>query len=224
MKIVALTGAGISAPSGLRTFRDADGLWENHRIEDVATPEAWRRDPALVLRFYNERRAQLATVRPNAAHLALAAWERTHQVVVITQNVDDLHERAGSSRVFHLHGELTKARSTRDASLVVEIGYAAIAPGDLAPDGAPLRPHIVWFGEAVPMIEPAAAELADADAVVVIGTSLQVYPAAGLAELAPPHARRFLVDPRPGRLPAGFTVLAESADLGVPRLSAQLAS
>ena len=129
MKIVALTGAGISAPSGVRTFRDANGLWENHRVEDVATPEGWRRDPGLVLRFYNERRAQLATVRPNAAHLALAAWERAHEVVVITQNVDDLHERAGSTRVIHLHGELVKARGTRDDSCVMRIDYAPIALG-----------------------------------------------------------------------------------------------
>lgn len=219
MKIVALTGAGISAPSGLRTFRDADGLWENHRIEDVATPEGWARDPALVLRFYNERRAQLATVHPNAAHLALAAWERAHEVVVITQNVDDLHERAGSSRVLHLHGRLTQARSARDLGLVVDIGYRRIAVGELAPDGAPLRPHIVWFGEAVPAIEEAAREMADADAVVVIGTSLQVYPAAGLVDLAPPRAQRFLIDPRPGRTRPGYEVIAVSAELGVPRLS-----
>ncbi len=172
MKIVALTGAGISAPSGVRTFRDAGGLWENHRVEDVATPAGWARDPALVLRFYNERRAQLATVQPNAAHLALAEWERKHEVVVITQNVDDLHERAGSSRVLHLHGELTQARSTRDESLVIKIGYGPIVLGDRAPDGAQLRPHIVWFGETVPMMEAAEAEMADADVVVVVGTSL----------------------------------------------------
>lgn len=223
MKIIALTGAGISAPSGVRTFRDAGGLWENHRVEDVATPEGWRRDPALVLRFYNERRAQLATVQPNAAHLALAEWERKHEVVVITQNVDDLHERAGSTRVLHLHGRLTQARSARDPELVVGIGYRPIALGDRAPDGAQLRPHIVWFGEAVPMMEAAEAEMSDADAVVVVGTSLQVYPAAGLAELAPPHAKRFLVDPRPGRVPPGYRVIAASAEIGVPSLAGALA-
>ena len=222
MKIVALTGAGISAPSGVRTFRDADGLWESHRIEDVATPEGWRRNPELVLRFYNERRAQLATVKPNAAHLALAAWERTHEVVVITQNVDDLHERAGSTRIIHLHGELVKARGTRDESCVVRINYAPIALGDRAPDGSQLRPHIVWFGESVPAMGEAVDEMADADAVVVIGTSLQVYPAAGLAEMAPAGARRFLVDPRPGRVPPGYRVIEASADIGVPRLSAEL--
>jgi NAD-dependent deacetylase len=222
MKIVALTGAGISAPSGVGTFRDAGGLWENHRIEDVATPEGWLRNPELVLRFYNERRAQLAAVTPNAAHLALAAWERVHDVVVITQNVDDLHERAGSSRILHLHGELTKARSTRDPAHVVEIGYKPMAPGDRCPRGGQLRPHIVWFGELVPAIEDAAREMHDADAVVVIGTSLQVYPAAGLAELAPSQARRFLVDPHPGRVPHGYRVIAASAEIGVPALAAEL--
>jgi NAD-dependent deacetylase len=222
VKIVALTGAGISAPSGVRTFRDADGLWENHRIEDVATPEGWRRDPGLVLRFYNERRTQLAAVKPNAAHLALAAWERAHEVVVITQNVDDLHERAGSTRIIHLHGELVKARGTRDESCVVRIDYAPIALGDRAPDGSRLRPHIVWFGEPVPAMDEAGDEMADADAVVVIGTSLQVYPAAGLAEMAPAGARRFLVDPRPGRVPPGYRVIEASADIGVPQLAAEL--
>jgi NAD-dependent deacetylase len=222
MKIIALTGAGISAPSGLRTFRDADGLWENHRVEEVATPEGFARDPELVLRFYNERRAQLAVVKPNAAHLALAAWERVHQVVVITQNVDDLHERAGSTRIIHLHGELTKARSTRDPSHVVDIGYAPLVLDDRCPRGAQLRPHIVWFGEAVPAMDEAEAEMAGADLVVVIGTSLQVYPAAGLTELAPHGAKRFLVDPAPGRVPPGYRVIAASAEIGVPSLSAEL--
>ncbi len=222
MKIVALTGAGISAPSGVRTFRDAGGLWENHSIEDVATPEGFARDPALVLRFYNERRAQLATVRPNAAHLALAAWERAHEVVVITQNVDDLHERAGSSRIIHLHGQLTKARSTLDPDYIVELGYRPISLGDRCPAGAQLRPHIVWFGEMVPAMDEAAAEMENADAVVVIGTSLQVYPAAGLAELAPANARLFLVDPHPGRVPSGYRVIAQSAELGVPALTPEL--
>ncbi len=222
MKIVALTGAGISAPSGVRTFRDASGLWEDHRVEDVATPEGWARNPELVLRFYNERRAQLATVKPNAAHLALAAWESVHEVVVITQNVDDLHERAGSTRILHLHGELTKARSTLDPRHVVEIGYKPIASGDRCPRGSRLRPHIVWFGEAVDAMPGAEAEMSDADAVLVIGTSLQVYPAAGLAELAPAHALRFLVDPHPGRVPLGYRVIAASAEIGVPSLAADL--
>lgn len=223
MKIVALTGAGISAPSGLRTFRGADGLWENHRVEDVATPEAFARDPELVLRFYNQRRAELAAVQPNAAHLALAAWERTHQVVVITQNVDDLHERAGSTRILHLHGELTKARCSLDPDYVIDIGYRPIALGERSPAGAQLRPHIVWFGEPVPAMEEAEAEMENADAVVVIGTSLQVYPAAGLTELAPSRARCFLVDPHPARVPTGYRVIAQSADLGVPSLAAEFA-
>jgi NAD-dependent protein deacetylases, SIR2 family len=222
MKIVALTGAGISAPSGLRTFRDANGLWENHRIEDVATPEAFARNPELVLRFYNQRRAQLATVKPNAAHLALAVWERTHEVVVITQNVDDLHERAGSTRIIHLHGQLTQARCSLDPTYITDIGYRPIALGDRSPAGAQLRPHIVWFGENVPAMEEAEAEMETADAVVVIGTSLQVYPAAGLTELAPPHAHRFLVDPHPGRVPPGYHVIPQSADLGVSSLTAEL--
>lgn len=222
MKIIALTGAGISAPSGVRTFRDAGGLWENHRIEDVATPEGWARNPALVLAFYNARRAQLAVVQPNAAHLALAEWERDHEVVVITQNVDDLHERAGSTRIIHLHGELTKARSTLPAATVVSVGYQPIALGDRGADGGQLRPHIVWFGEAVDAMPAAAAEMADADAVIVIGTSLQVYPAASLAELAPARAQRFLVDPDPGRVPPGYRTVRASADIGVPSLRALL--
>jgi NAD-dependent deacetylase len=222
VKIVVLTGAGISAPSGLRTFRGSGALWENHRVEEVATPEAWRRNPALVLRFYNERRAQLATVQPNAAHRALVAWERRHQVVVVTQNVDDLHERAGSTAVLHLHGELTKARSARDERVVVDIGYRPIVEGERAPDGALLRPAVVWFGEAVPMFEVAMREVAAADAVVVVGTSLQVYPAAGLVDLAPPGAARFLVDPEPGMVPERCEVVAKSAEVGVPELGARL--
>jgi NAD-dependent deacetylase len=219
MKIVALTGAGISAPSGLRTFRDSDGLWENHRIEDVATPEAWARNPELVLRFYNERRAQLGTAHPNAAHLTLAAWERDHEVVIITQNVDDLHERAGSTRIIHLHGELVKARGTRSSSNVVNIGYDPINLGDKCPAGSQLRPHIVWFGEAVPAMSVAEQSLALADVVLVIGTSLQVYPAAGLVNAAPPKARRFLVDPNPNFAPRGYRVITASAEIGVPQLT-----
>jgi NAD-dependent deacetylase len=222
MNIVVLTGAGISAPSGLRTFRDAGGLWENHRMEDVATPEAWQRDPALVLRFYNERRAQLATVSPNAAHLTLAAWQREHTVTIITQNVDDLHERAGSTRVLHLHGELTKARSVRDPDYLIDIGYAPIALGDRCPRGGQLRPHIVWFGEAVETIGEAEEIMATAEIVVVIGTSLQVYPAAGLTACAPADARCFLVDPHPSSVPPRYDVIEASAELGVPTFARQL--
>lgn len=219
MKIIALTGAGISAPSGLRTFRDSDGLWENHRIEDVATPEAWSRNPELVLRFYNDRRAQLGTVHPNAAHLTLAGWERDHEVVIITQNVDDLHERAGSTRIIHLHGELVKARGTGPSSNVVNIGYAPINLGDKCPAGSQLRPHIVWFGEAVPAMSAAEKVMALADVLLVIGTSLQVHPAASLVYAAPPNARRFLVDPNPAFAPHGYQVIAASAEIGVPQLT-----
>ena len=224
MKIVALTGAGISAPSGLRTFRDSDGLWENHRIEDVATPAAWACNPELVLRFYNERRAQLGTVFPNAAHLTLAAWERDNEVVVITQNVDDLHERAGSTRIIHLHGELVKAQGTRSSSSVVNIGYAPINLGDTCPAGSQLRPHIVWFGEAVPAMSIAEKAMELADVVLVIGTSLQVYPAASLVNATPPKARRFLVDPNPGFAPPGYQVIAASAEIGVPQIASVLIS
>ncbi|WP_221032203.1 SIR2 family NAD-dependent protein deacylase [Actomonas aquatica] len=219
MKIVVLTGAGISAPSGVRTFRDAGGLWENHRMEDIATPEAWHRDPDLVLRFYNDRRAQLAQVEPNAAHRTLAAWDRDHDVTVITQNVDNLHERAGSHHIVHLHGELTKARSTRYPADVIDIGYAPIARGDVCSRGAQLRPYIVWFGEAVPALEEAAAIMETAELVVVIGTSLQVYPAASLTQFAPPAAACYLVDPRPQNVPLGYEVVTESAERGVPHLA-----
>jgi NAD-dependent deacetylase len=222
MKIIALTGAGISAPSGLSTFRDEGGLWAKYRIEDVATPEAWQRNPGLVLEFYNARRAQLADVRPNAAHETIAAWEREHEVVVITQNVDDLHERAGSSHIIHLHGELSKARSTVDPTHVIDIGHAPIALGDTCPAGGQLRPHIVWFGEAVDMIPVAAETMADADLVVVVGTSLQVYPAAGLIEYAPGEARRYLVDTTADHLPPGYEAVTASAEAGVPELARRL--
>ncbi|SDW38116.1 SIR2 family NAD-dependent protein deacylase [Marinobacter mobilis] len=178
--IVVLTGAGISAESGLSTFRDNGGLWEQHSVYDVATPEAFERNPELVLRFYNERRRQLAEVEPNQAHRLLAELERRFRVTVITQNVDNLHERGGSSHVIHLHGELTKARSTRFPEQVFEIGYAPINLGDCCKAGSQLRPHIVWFGEEVPMIEVAADVARTADHLLIVGTSLQVYPAAGL--------------------------------------------
>lgn len=195
-KLVVLTGAGISAESGLRTFRDSDGLWENHRLEDVATPEAWERDPELVLRFYNERRKDAAAAEPNAAHLALAELEKDFDVQIITQNVDDLHERAGSSNVLHLHGELSKVRSVSDDSLITDIGENSIKIGDLATDGQQLRPHIVWFGEMVPMIEPAIEKSMNADIFVVIGTSMQVYPAASLIQYVPLLSQKFILDPQ----------------------------
>ncbi|MBR9871316.1 MAG: NAD-dependent deacylase [Gammaproteobacteria bacterium] len=178
--IVVLTGAGVSAESGLSTFRDNDGLWEKHSVYDVATPEAFQRNRDLVLRFYNERRRQLQEVEPNPAHRLLAELESRYRVTVITQNVDDLHERGGSTNVVHLHGELTKARSTVDPQLVYDIGYRDIQPGDTCDRGGQLRPHIVWFGEEVPMLDAAAELVGTADRLLIIGTSLQVYPAAGL--------------------------------------------
>lgn len=195
-KLVVLTGAGISAESGLRTFRDSDGLWENYRVEDVATPEAWQRDPGLVLRFYNERRRDAAKAGPNAAHLALADLEKDFDVQIITQNVDNLHERAGSTNVLHLHGELSKVRSVANESLITDIGDAAINIGDLATDGQQLRPHIVWFGEMVPMIESAIEISQQADIFIVIGTSLQVYPAASLIQYVPMLSPKFIIDPK----------------------------
>jgi len=226
LKVVALTGAGISAESGLKTFRDTDGLWEEYRIEDVATYEAWTRNPALVLEFYNKRRAQLASVTPNAAHLALVKLEQKFDVQITTQNVDDLHERAGSTKILHLHGELTKVRSTRFPELVSEIGYKEILPGDLCEKGFQLRPHIVWFGEAVPLIEDAAELTLQADILLVIGTSLAVYPAAGLIHYVRPGCPIYLIDPGSLQVPRipGLTFIREKAGTGLPPLVDQLLS
>ena len=178
--IVVLTGAGISAESGLSTFRDSGGLWEQHSVYDVATPEAFARNQELVLRFYNERRHQLESAQPNPAHCLLAELESRYRVTVVTQNVDDLHERGGSTNVLHLHGELTKARSSGFPELIYDIGYKEIHPGDVCERGTQLRPHIVWFGEEVPMLDAAAEVVRTADQLLIVGTSLQVYPAAGL--------------------------------------------
>jgi NAD-dependent deacetylase len=194
-RIVVLSGAGISAESGIQTFRDSNGLWENHRIEDVATPEAWAKNPELVLDFYNLRRKAAALSQPNLAHISLAELEKDFEVNIITQNVDDLHERGGSSNVLHLHGELTQARSVLNENLILNIGNQNIKLGDKAPDGAQLRPHIVWFGEMVPMLDRAAEICEKADIFVVIGTSLQVYPAAGLINYVPKNAKVFVIDP-----------------------------
>ena len=202
--IVVLTGAGVSAESGVSTFRDSDGLWENHRVEDVASIEGWYRNPSVVLDFYNERRAQLATVKPNAAHLAIAALEDEYKVTVVTQNVDNLHERAGSTKIIHLHGELTKVRPENccndsdgySEEPVFDIGSDAIHLGDMAPNGAQLRPHIVWFGEAVPKIEKAIDAVEAADILLIVGTSLQVYPAAGLYRYAKVDTPIYLIDPK----------------------------
>lgn len=223
-KAVVFTGAGMSADSGVSTFRDADGLWENHRIEDVCTPEAWARDPQGVLDFYNARRAQLDEVEPNAGHRAVAELEKYFDhVVVVTQNVDDLHERAGSSNVIHLHGELRKARSERNPNVIVP-APGPTRLGDKGPDGAQLRPHIVFFGEAVPEYERALQVVRDADLFLVIGTSLAVYPAAGLLYQIRPDVPVWLVDPRPARVtvPNPLTVIAKGAAEGVPPLVEEL--
>lgn len=202
-KIVVLTGAGVSAESGISTFRDSDGLWENFRVEDVASIEGWYRNPAVVMDFYNQRRAQLSEVRPNAAHLAIADLEKEYDVTVVTQNVDNLHERAGSTKIIHLHGELTKVRPENccnemdgfSEETVFDIGTEPVHIGDLAPNGAQLRPHIVWFGEAVPKIEAAIDAVEAADILLIVGTSLQVYPAAGLYRYAGPDTPIYIIDP-----------------------------
>ncbi|MBC7446981.1 MAG: NAD-dependent deacylase [Hymenobacteraceae bacterium] len=221
--LIVLTGAGISAESGIQTFRDSNGLWENHRVEDVATPEGFRRNPALVLEFYNQRRAQAHTVAPNAAHLALAEFQEVKgwTVHIITQNVDDLHERAGSRRVLHLHGQLNQSRSGKTGQVYPCEGD--INEGDTCPAGGLLRPHIVWFGEEVPAIEEAAALTEKADAVLIVGTSLQVYPAAGLLHSASPFAPVYLVDKHvPGGLPRRVQVFEEAASTGVPKALAAI--
>lgn len=203
-KIAVLTGAGVSAESGISTFRDSGGLWDNYNVEDVASIEGWYRNPGLVLDFYNTRRKELANAKPNAAHLAIADLEKDCDVTVITQNVDNLHERAGSTRIIHLHGELTKVRpedscNDRDGfseTKVFDIGYGEIHLGDLAPDGAQLRPHIVWFGEAVPKIGQAIDAVEAADILLIVGTSLQVYPAAGLYRYARADTPVYIIDPK----------------------------
>lgn len=219
-KIIVLTGAGVSAESGLKTFRDHDGLWHNHRVEDVATPEAWERNMDLVLEFYNERRKNLAEAGPNAAHIALAKLEEKYDVDIITQNVDDLHERGGSSKVLHLHGELKKVRSSVDSSLVYELQGWELKKGDLCEKGSQLRPHIVWFGEPVPLIVKAAALCEQADIMIIIGTSLQVYPAAGLVNYAFAGAPKFYIDPKAASVPyiPNLEIIKKIAGEGVPEL------
>ena len=191
--LVVLSGAGISAESGLKTFRDSDGLWNGYDVYEVASPDGWHRNPQLVLDFYNARRKDVAAALPNAAHIGLAELEQNFDVTIITQNIDDLHERAGSTKVLHLHGEIFKMRSVVDEDTVFEI-RGDINLGDAAADGGQLRPHIVWFGEAVPMMEIAAAIVQDCDYFAVVGTSLQVYPAASLLYYAPPYLPKFIID------------------------------
>lgn len=217
-KIVVFTGAGVSAESGLKTFRDSDGLWNNYHISDVATYSAWQRNPALVLDFYNQRRRGVVEARPNAAHLAIAELERQYDVVVITQNIDDLHERAGSSNVIHLHGEITKARSTANENLVIDIGGADINLGDLGEDFAQLRPHIVWFGEPIFNYEISQDHIASADKILVVGTSLTVQPAAGMLREARHDAEKVIVAFDVEAVPYGYTLMKGSATSLVPSL------
>lgn len=225
-KLVVLTGAGMSAESGIRTFRDSGGLWEEHRVEEVASIEGWYRNQGLVQRFYNERRRQLEGARPNAGHTGLAALEENFEVRIITQNVDNLHERAGSTVVLHLHGQLTQARSSSNPALVIDIGYRDIAPGEKAPDGTLLRPNIVWFGEAVPAMTEAAEIASHAEIFAVIGSSLNVYPAAGLIHYVPITTPVYIIDPKPVPVYTHHKIdtIAEGAVRGVAILAARLAA
>lgn len=224
MKVVALTGAGISAESGIATFRDSGGLWEGYDVMDVASPQGWERNPEMVLNFYNERRKAALKAQPNLGHKALAKMEEHFDVTVITQNVDNLHEKAGSSKVIHLHGQLFQCRSTADESLVYDMDHWELKMGDLCDKGSQLRPHIVWFGEMVPMMEEAARIAGQADIFLVIGTSLVVYPAAGLVDCAPHDCQVYVVDPN---LPvvgerANIQLIEEKASVGVEKLRKQL--
>ncbi len=217
-RLVILSGAGISAESGIKTFRDMGGLWEEHDVMDVASPEGWERDKELVLNFYNARRKQLLDVKPNQGHLVLAELEKYFDVNIITQNVDNLHERAGSSKVLHLHGELTKVRSENNEDLIYELDHWEVKLGDTAEDGAQLRPHIVWFGEAVPLITTAAEICQQADIFIVVGTSLNVYPAAGLIDYVPQSAPIYLIDPSDFKLSRKVHHIQEKATTGLEKL------
>lgn len=217
-KLVVLTGAGVSAESGLKTFRDADGLWEGHDVMKVASPQGWENDRDLVLDFYNQRRKQLLETSPNKAHTSIAEAESNFDVTVITQNIDDLHERAGSTRVIHLHGELLKVRSTHHPDLVYP-WKKDLRVGDLCERNSQLRPHVVWFGEAVPMMDPAIQEVMEADYLLIVGTSMTVYPAASLLQFAPAGTHVFFVDPRPNLgegMRSRLHVISENATTGVP--------
>jgi len=218
--LVVLSGAGMSAESGLRTFREMGGLWETHDVYEVASPQGWARDRSMVLRFYNERRKQLLEVSPNQGHLDLLELEKKYDVRIVTQNVDDLHERAGSSHILHLHGELRKSRSTVDGDLVYKIEGWELKEGDLCEKGSQLRPHVVWFGEAVPAIEEAAGIVSTADILVIIGSSLNVYPAAGLISYVADHAPIFVIDPNEVSIhgDSRVEVIQEKAGVGVRKL------
>jgi len=219
-KLVVLSGAGISAESGLRTFREMGGLWEEYDVMEVASPQAWERDPELVTRFYNERRKQLIKCEPNKAHLILHELEAYFDVKIITQNVDDLHERAGSSSILHLHGELKKARSTVDSNLVYELDSWELTANSKCEKGSRLRPHIVWFGEAVPAISEASTIVSTADILVIVGTSMNVYPAAGLIDYAPSHCPIYIIDPNEVNMSSygNRTFIKEKASIGMKKL------
>jgi NAD-dependent deacetylase len=222
-KLIVLTGAGISADSGLQTFRDSGGLWEGYNVYDVATPEAWRRNPELVQNFYNERRKAVIKSKPNDAHYALVKLEDKYDVTIITQNIDDLHERAGSSSIIHLHGLITRSQSDKNPELTYDIGGWELKMGETCELGSQLRPHVVWFGEAVPMIEKAAQLCLNADIFIVIGTSLKVYPAAGLVDLIPVNALKYLVDLNdPGIAGRNMEMILERSSVGVPKLAEKL--
>jgi NAD-dependent deacetylase len=224
-KLVVLSGAGMSAESGLKTFRDMGGLWENYRLEDVASPEGWAANPEVVLDFYNQRRKQAFEAQPNRGHEILAELEEYFDVQIITQNVDGLHEKAGSTSVLHLHGELSKVRSVKNAELIYDIGADVIELGDLADDGAQLRPHIVWFGEMVPLIDAAADICLNADIFIVVGTSLQVYPAAGLVGYVGQNIPKFVIDPHTPDYRFNIKnveFIQESAAVGLPVLAERL--
>lgn len=214
--IVVLSGAGISAESGLKTFRDSDGLWEGHDVMQVASPEGWNKNKNLVMDFYNQRRRQLLTVKPNQAHRSLVELESQFEVQIVTQNVDDLHERAGSKNVMHLHGELLKVRSTADENLVLD-WTEDLVEGDLCSKNSQLRPHIVWFGEMVPLLDDAIKLTSQADYIIIVGTSMQVYPAASLIHYAKPEAQIFFIDPKPNiASQKNLEVIAEKASVGIP--------
>ena len=223
-KLVILTGAGMSSESGIKTFRESGGLWEEYDVSEVATPMAWRKNRDLVLKFYNDRRRQLADCEPNEGHKRIAKLEKYFNVQIITQNVDDLHERAGSSNILHLHGELIKARSTVDENLVYNIGYKEIKAGDTCEKGSQLRPHIVWFHEDVPMMDEAIRLASEADIFAVVGSSLNVYPAAGLINFAPPKASLWLIDPNDVTIPVNrkVEVIKEKASSGIAVLMKRL--
>lgn len=224
-KLVVLSGAGISAESGIATFRDAGGLWEGYKIEDVATPEAWHKNKALVLDFYNQRRRKAHEVKPNRGHEILVELEKHFDVTIITQNVDDLHERAGSSRVIHLHGSLFESRSTKNPALVYKIKGTELNIGDTCELGSQLRPNIVWFGEAVPMIEVAADIASGADVFLVVGTSMVVYPAAGLIDYVPDQVPKYVVDPKKPEIlhVPNLEFIVDKASTGMERVAKMLA-